>query len=96
MVANQGGGKKYKRLVKACKELELGDTQEQVHQVMGQPAETKIIELNGRKVKRLGYSGPALAPMLPEILINPDSHRVERIICDDEYTLIDKIQNDRR
>lgn len=93
VVANQGGGKKYKSLVKACKELKLGDTQERVHQVMGQPAETKTIELKGRKVKILVYSGPASASTLPEVLINPDSHKVERIVCDDKYLLIDKKQN---
>lgn len=92
VIANQRReeGTEYEKLVKACKKLRLGNTQEQVYQIMGPPFKKEIIELSGSRILRFDYPGPSLSRVLTEILIDAKSHRIERIICNDEYFIADK------
>jgi Tfp pilus assembly protein PilV len=78
----------YEKLVEACKQIQLGMSEDQVLQKMGPPSKSKVIEREGQKFKSLLYAAPPLAATAPYISINAQSLRVEKVICDDHYELV--------
>jgi hypothetical protein len=82
--------REYFELVGECKKIRLGFTEEQVIKELGAPAKKTIGGHNGRQVRTLMYPAPSLAAMAPYILVDDQSGFVVRVVCDDEYELVDK------
>jgi hypothetical protein len=84
------GSSEYSDLVKKCKEVRLGSPESHVLKELGPPARTHGVELHGRQVRILMYPAPSLASTAPDIYIDEKSRVVVRVVCDDEYTLVEK------
>ena len=84
------GSSEYSDLVRKCKLVKLGVTENQVIKELGQPALKQLVEFKGRQLQILTYPAPSLAPTAPHIYVDDKSGVVVRVVCDDDYTLLDK------
>lgn len=74
--------------VAVCKaKLSIGMAYNQVLEKIGPPFITDVIEIEGRKMKWLYFPSPRFAATAIQCLIDIESNRVERIICDDGYDI---------
>ena len=78
----------YTNLVEACKQVQLGMSEDQVRQKMGPPAKVETVKRNGRKFKILMYPAPPLVAMPPDVYIDAQSQQVQKVFCDDQYELV--------
>jgi len=81
---------KYTELVEKCKQIRIGATEEQVHQLLGPPARIRTVEFNGRQLRNLMYTAPSLVSSPPVIVLDATSRRVVNVVCDDSFELMDK------
>ena len=84
------GSSEYSDLVMKCKQVKLGATEDQVIKELGQPAQKELVELRGRQLRVLNYPAPSAASTSPHIYIDDKSGVVIRVVCDDNYTLLDR------
>lgn len=84
------GSSEYSDLVRKCKEVRLGTSEDNVLKKLGPPARTQVVELNGRQVRVLMYPAPSLAATAPDIYVDQQSGAVVKVVCDDEYNLVEK------
>ncbi len=78
----------YQRRVAACQQVQLGDTEEVVRQLMGEPSRIDISCTD----KSLQYFVPPIVPTGIEIVLG-DTGRVEFVACSDSHYLKEKKQS---
>lgn len=78
----------FAKLIRACKQIELGMSEDKVLLKMGAPAFIESSERNQRRMKRLAYAAPAIAAAQPYVVIDPESKLVEEVMCDDQFHLV--------
>ena len=67
----------------SCKRIQLGMAENEVISIMGEAGKTTFVEKNGQKRKYISYLGGGVAAVNPHCIIDPESGKVIKIVCDD-------------
>lgn len=80
----------YERILEACGKVQIGDTEQRVRELMGEPmkAEQRI----AKKGRVLGYPAPAIMASVPQVYLD-ENGRVDEITCYDSHRLKKEIKN---
>lgn len=82
----KGESVKYEKALEGCKKLQLGDTEQIVRELMGEPMKIDQQIVNSGKGRVLLYSAPALIATIPQIYLDENGH-IDEIICYESYRL---------
>ncbi len=82
--------REYSDLVRKCKGVKLGDSEKHILKELGHPSQIYVVELNGQQLRVLTYPAPSIAATAPHIYIDQKSGVVTRVVCEDQYDLMEK------
>ena len=74
-----------KKIYASCKKLQLGMTENKAVDIMGKADKTTYVEKDGKKKKYVTYMGGSVDAVNPHFIVDVESSRVIKIICDDNY-----------
>ena len=92
IIALNWGRTAYKksRPVETCRQIRLGMTREQVLKIMPEPVGSVLYKRQGRAKEKLIFPSPAGASTPPQLVMDGKTGKVEEVICDEHYRLIQK------
>jgi len=86
------GTTKYKEAeaVPSCRRIRLGMTRDEVLKIMPEPVGRISYKKNRREKEKLVFPSRADAATPPQLVIDGKTGRVEEVVCDENYRLIQK------
>jgi len=84
--------RKYKEAepVATCRQIRLGMTRDEVLKMMPEPVGRISYKKNRREKEKLVFPSRADAATPPQLVIDGKTGRVEEVVCDENYHLIQK------
>ena len=76
--------------VATCRQIRLGMTRDEVLKMMPEPVGRISYKKNRREKEKLVFPSRADAPTPPQLVIDGKTGRVEEVVCDENYHLIQK------
>jgi len=86
------GTTKYKEAerVASCRQIRLGMTRDEVLKIMPEPVGRISYKKNRKEKEKLVFPSRADAATPPQLVIDGKTGRVEEVVCDENYRLIQK------
>jgi len=86
------GTTKYKEAerVASCRQIRLGMTRDEVLKIMPEPVGRISYKKNRREKEKLVFPSRPDAATPPQLVIDGKTGRVEEVVCDENYRLIQK------
>ena len=76
--------------VASCRQIRLGMTRDEVLKIMPEPVGTISYKKNRREKEKLVFPSRPDAATPPQLVIDGKTGRVEEVVCDENYRLIQK------
>ncbi len=77
----------HQRMIEACEQLRIGDTEQTVQELMGEPMKVESRRDTSGRGKLLTYPTPTIVPSGPHIYLD-ESGQIEEITCRESHHLI--------